>query len=48
MGVGRTGDDAMLEAIVQFGAAVNGNARSACDVDGCNEVYCGLFHQFGF
>jgi len=42
------GYDAVLQAIVQFGAAVNGNGRSACDVDGCDEVDCGRFHQFGF
>ena len=38
----------MLEAIVEFGAAVNGKGRSACDVNGCDEIYSGLFHQFGF
>jgi hypothetical protein len=30
--------DAVLHAFVQFGATVNGNSRSASDVDGCDEV----------
>jgi hypothetical protein len=42
------GDDAVLQAIIEFGAAVYGYGRSACDVDGCDEVNCRLFHQFGF
>jgi hypothetical protein len=41
-------DDAVLQAFVQFGAAVNGNSRPAGGVDGCNQVNCGLFHQVDF
>ena len=35
----------MLQPIIQFGATVNGQSRSACDVNSCNEVYCGVFHS---
>jgi len=30
-------DDAVLQAVVEFGAAVYGYGRSACGMDGCDE-----------
>jgi hypothetical protein len=38
-------DDAMLQPIVEFGAAVDGGVASACGVNGCDEFDCGFFHQ---
>jgi hypothetical protein len=37
--------DAVLQAVIQFCAAVNGNGRPANGVDGCDEVYSRFFHQ---
>jgi hypothetical protein len=39
------GDDAVLHAVVEFGAAVNGNGRSASGVDGCDQFNSGFFHH---
>jgi hypothetical protein len=38
-------DDAVLQAVVKFGAAVYGKARATGSVDGCNQIDSGLFHQ---
>jgi hypothetical protein len=46
--VGLGGDNAVLQAIVEFGAAVNRKVRAGGSVDGCDEVNCRMFHQFGF
>jgi hypothetical protein len=39
-------DDAVLQAVVQFGAAVYGKTGAAGGVDGCNEFNSGFFHQW--
>jgi hypothetical protein len=39
------GHDAVLQAVVKFGAAVDGDGRSAGGVDGCDEVYSRFFHH---
>ena len=44
--IGCSGDDAVLHAVVQFGAAVYGKARPAGGVDGSNQIDSGLFHQW--
>jgi hypothetical protein len=38
-------DDSVPHAVVEFGAAVYGNARSAGGVDGCDQVNSRLFHH---
>ena len=38
-------DDAVLHAVVEFGATVYGNGRSAGGVDGCNQFNSRLFHH---
>jgi hypothetical protein len=38
-------DDAVLQAVVQFGAAVYGKTRPAGGVNGCNQINNRLFHQ---
>jgi hypothetical protein len=37
-------DDAVLQAVVEFGATVYGNSRSASGMNGCNEFDGGLLH----
>jgi hypothetical protein len=43
------GHDAVLQAVIEFGAAVNGNGRSAGGVDDSDEFYSvsfsGFFHH---
>ncbi len=38
-------DDAVLQAVVEFGTAVYGNARAAYGVNSCDQVNCRLLHQ---
>jgi hypothetical protein len=37
-------DDAVLQAVVEFGATVYGNGRSGGGMDGCDEFDSGLLH----
>jgi hypothetical protein len=41
-------DDAVVQAVVEFGAAVYGKGRSACGMDGCDELDSGLLHSLNF
>jgi len=41
-------DDAVLQAVVQFGTAVYGKADPAGGVDGSDQVNSGLFHHPDF
>jgi hypothetical protein len=38
-------DDAVLQTVVEFGAAVYGKIRTVGGVDGCNQFDSRLFHQ---
>jgi hypothetical protein len=48
-GAGSLGHDTVLQAVIEFGAAVNGNGRSASGVDDSDEFYSvsfsGFFHH---
>jgi hypothetical protein len=39
-------DDAVLQAVVEFGATVYGNVRSAGGMNGCDEFDGGVLHHF--
>jgi hypothetical protein len=45
LGAVRVSDDAMLQTVVEFGAAVNGSVPSAGGLNGCDEFDSRLFHQ---
>jgi hypothetical protein len=39
-------DDAVLQAVVEFGATVYGNVRSTGGMNGCDEFVGGVLHHF--
>jgi hypothetical protein len=39
-------DDSVLQAVVEFGATVYGNSRSASGMNGCDEFVGGVLHHF--
>jgi hypothetical protein len=40
--------DAVVQAVVEFGATVYGNVRSASGMNGCDEFDSGLLHLLDF
>ena len=42
------GDDAVHQALVELGAAVDGNGASAGEADGLHQICVGRSHQMDF